>query len=122
MTLADVKQHIEEYFANADPQEVILEFEEMGCVFEPLSEFENKLIDMGYVLNFDLHPNDTYLDGILTVPSLLHTANYQKSPSQGICTAAGSTASYAPMSADDLNELLSTTPEDNSNLLYTMAA
>ena len=38
MKLEDVKDQIDNYFANADPAKVIKEWEEMGCVFEPIKE------------------------------------------------------------------------------------
>jgi hypothetical protein len=48
MKLEDVKDQIDEYFKNADPQKVIREFEEMGCEFEPITEVDEQFVSPTY--------------------------------------------------------------------------
>lgn len=112
MKHAKLIQDIKEYLENADPEEVIKRFEELGHEFEPLSEFEIRLLDMGFEPGIECH-----FDGTLIEQSLLHTENYHQYSAQ--INDAILMAADHPAKPCGKNEFSSNT---TGNALYAMAA
>lgn len=122
MKLSDVQQHIDDYFANANPQEVIREFKEMGYEFEPLSDLEIYFLNKGYKLGFEAH-----FDGTLNTVGLLPIESYSEMHqlSGNLLIAAEPLQVYDTLigkkDAQIVEEPSSKYP-GNSNLAYAMAA
>lgn len=109
MKHAKLIQDIKKYLETADPEEVIKRFEKLGHKFEPLSEFEIKLLDMGFEPGIECH-----FDGTLIEQSLLHTENYHQYSAQ-----INDVILMAAEKSFCENESSSNT---TGNILYAMAA